>query len=489
MKFKNLLICILVMSFILCPITVFAESFEEELIITDMTDEELEDLMGIQTYASTTETLNIAKWQKIIDTSKNDINGYSVSYYAPVYNGILYNNYMIIKGQTSSSSASNKYRLIYYTDDITWVNKPIKFSDGILIMIESTATDIDTLNEYLYNPNAERTAVSATVRTSTEGTQMYWSDRAQTTYTTNENHHDTYYIWYQNMYNNEPPILTENGACAQHQYNMISSAASCTRPGGITYVCKNCYYSYFEETTEKLNHDFNDENICNTCGTEYSPDIDNPSDSGGSGGSGGSGTDTGFFSGLFSDLFDFFTDKFSSLTTALDTIKDLLMIPDAGFIAEIDNILMENLEDNKFFTSVRYIERTLTSLYSEDYSSKTGFKELGLTNLHLRQPTQTIYADFGNEIIGGWNQEYTTYTSKIDWGLESVDVMPMGWFFGQQVGTTGDGTPLYTKGVKAYSDAIISAFLWVAFAFMLWQRLPDIVSGDFASTNCAANPC
>lgn len=187
---------------------------------------------------------------------------------------------------------------------------------------------------------------------------------------------------------------------------------------------------------------------------------------------------TGFFAGLWQDI----KDLFGSIPETLKKILEIFYIPnkDISFLAEIDNILMENLEDNGFFTSIRYIERELTSIYSEDYTDPNGFYNLGLTKMTLRQPTIELNKDFGNDTTGNFNQSYHIQAGKIDWGLDNIDVMPMGWFFGQEYEIYGTGG-YYSTGVKAYTDPLISAFLWIGFAFMLWQRLPDLISGELAT--------
>ena len=74
----------------------------------------------------------------------------------------------------------------------------------------------------------------------------------------------------------------------------------------------------------------------------------------------------------------------------------------------------------------------------------------------------------------------------MDWGIQDVSLIgDMKWFFGShyQSGKNGigyinvDGSP----AVKSYSDALISAFLWISFAFTIWHRFPDLIAGEVAT--------
>lgn len=147
--------------------------------------------------------------------------------------------------------------------------------------------------------------------------------------------------------------------------------------------------------------------------------------------------------------------------------------PDYSFIADMNNKLAHKLEDNGFYTSLCRIQRELSSLYNQDYSDPAEFRKINPAKITLRKPV--IASDDG--------MSYTY--SKIDWGLDNVSIIgDMKWFFGTHYNTGKVGVWLNVDGsyaVKHYSDAIISAFLWIGFAFMLWQRLPSIISGDFAT--------
>jgi hypothetical protein len=121
-------------------------------------------------------------------------------------------------------------------------------------------------------------------------------------------------------------------------------------------------------------------------------------------------------------------------------------------------------------------------LYNEDYSSRTGFYELGLLELKSNYTTDTRYKNHGNAIIGDWEQGFSFNTGPkingnyINWGLKNVQIMNFDWYFGKNL---GDG--YYTKGLKPTIDKFISAFLWLGFAWALYLNLPNIVSGELTS--------
>lgn len=151
---------------------------------------------------------------------------------------------------------------------------------------------------------------------------------------------------------------------------------------------------------------------------------------------------------------------------------------------EAGELINEKCEDNEFFTSVVAIKNTLQDLYNEDYSSRTGFYELGLLELKSDYATNTRYKNHGNSIIGDWEQGFTyVETTKIgkdefviNWGFDDVQVLNFDWFFGKDL---GDG--YYTKGLKPTTDKFISAFLWLGFAWALYLNLPNVISGELTS--------
>ena len=76
-------------------------------------------------------------------------------------------------------------------------------------------------------------------------------------------------------------------------------------------------------------------------------------------------------------------------------------------------------------------------------------------SIKLGKTKETAYIDFGNEVIGPWEQEYEFSTGKIDlglentkpieidWGLDNVKVINLDWYFGRDL-----GGGYYTKGMK-----------------------------------------
>lgn len=148
-------------------------------------------------------------------------------------------------------------------------------------------------------------------------------------------------------------------------------------------------------------------------------------------------------------------------------------------------LINENLKNNKFYTSLLSVRDTIKEILNEDYSSRTGFYELGLTTITLGKTEEQIYIDHGNEVIGPWEQEVGKITGsidiglentkpiEIDWGLNNVKVINLDWYFGRDL-----GNGYYTKGMKPYIDGIISAFLWLAYAWALYKNLPHWISGE-----------
>lgn len=150
--------------------------------------------------------------------------------------------------------------------------------------------------------------------------------------------------------------------------------------------------------------------------------------------------------------------------------------PDYSFLADMNNKLAHKLEDNGFYTSVCAITRELTSIFNEDYSDPAKFHEINPLKLTLRK---TVHASEDD----GFNGSYSY--GSIDWGVQDMSLVgDMRWFFGTHPSTGKGGGFINidgSKAVKAYSDAIISAFLWVGFGFMLWQQLPNIISGEMGT--------
>lgn len=188
-----------------------------------------------------------------------------------------------------------------------------------------------------------------------------------------------------------------------------------------------------------------------------------------------------WFGTLFEKLENWFSETISSIKdipTAIEALGKFVnfeykLMNGSLFVEKTLELTNKALADNKFYTSVISIKNTLEDLYNEDYASRTGFYELGLTNLTIRKTTDTVYKDFGNETIGPWEQGTQIQTGNIDWGIQNAKVLNLDWYFGKDM---GNGT--YTKGLKPTIDAFISAFLWLAFAWGLYLNLPNIISGE-----------
>lgn len=172
----------------------------------------------------------------------------------------------------------------------------------------------------------------------------------------------------------------------------------------------------------------------------------------------------------------------SGITSTLEKLLALISNPLGDkwkiIFPNAHETIMNNLQNNKFFVSVTAIRNTLTSLFEEDYSSRTGFYELGLFDITVGVPSQDVYTDYGNPATGEWRVG-EIQTGKIDWGLKNANLLNLDWFFGKE--WEENGNTYYTKGVKEYSDTIIGAFMWLVFGWWLWHNLPDMVMGDIGT--------
>lgn len=183
-----------------------------------------------------------------------------------------------------------------------------------------------------------------------------------------------------------------------------------------------------------------------------------------------------WFQNVISDMSSGFTSLIEKADIIIENINPFNIIKLNNGTLLFDKageLINENLKNNKFYTSILSVRNTLTDLFNEDYTSRTGFYELGLTNLTLHETTETAYIDFGNEVIGPWEQEYEIQTGSIDWGLDNAKILNFDWYFGRDL-----GGGYYTKGLKPKIDALISAFLWVMFGFALYRSMPNWISGE-----------
>ena len=145
-----------------------------------------------------------------------------------------------------------------------------------------------------------------------------------------------------------------------------------------------------------------------------------------------------------------------------------------SFFEKAINQLDKELKNNMFYEQIVEIINQIKAIFEEDYSrGQEGLNELGVFNMTLRTPYVEVSKDYGNEIIGSWEQSYKKYTSNIDYGINNMRTMNLDWFFGQQY---SDG--YYRKGVKVYTDALIGGFLWLMFIIYLWRNLPNLIAGE-----------
>lgn len=158
----------------------------------------------------------------------------------------------------------------------------------------------------------------------------------------------------------------------------------------------------------------------------------------------------------------------------LDFLNPFKMLEVDIIIGTVDTILDDALADNDFYISVCEIQNELTKLLAQDYSDPSGFAEVNPLKFTMRR-------------VPIANAEGTSYTwSEVDWGIQDVSLIgDMKWFFGNHYssGRNGigyvnvDGSP----AVKSFSDALISAILWISFAFTIWHRFPDLIAGEIAT--------
>lgn len=145
-----------------------------------------------------------------------------------------------------------------------------------------------------------------------------------------------------------------------------------------------------------------------------------------------------------------------------------------SFFEKAINQLDKELKSNMFYEQIVEIINQIKAIFEEDYSKgQEGLDELGVFNMTLRTPYVTVSKDYGNEVIGSWEQSYNKYTSNIDYGINNMRTMNLDWFFGKEY---SDG--YYRKGVKVYTDALIGGFLWLMFVIYLWRNLPNLIAGE-----------
>ena len=338
-----------------------------------------------------------------------------------------YNNVMIL-GDRKTKEESSRLILLYYADGgITQIgNAQIRGT-----FVYNVYNNIEDIEEILFNgcPDNNNITGFSFISGGYLGSLAYYFLYVS----------DQYVKIYQEQ---TPPLTleeyynewsTENH---EHNYSSITTAATCTKDGSITYTCK-CGETY-TEIIRATGHKLNDDSICDVCGIDLS---DN-------------------------------NISIPGIDKIIEFVDNMLH-PDIDFLAEVNNKLAVKLENNGFYTSLCRIQRELSSLYNQNYNDPAEFNRINPAKITLRRP-----------VIASEDGGSYTY-SKIDWGLDNVSVIgDLKWFFGTHYNTGKVGDWINVDGsyaVKHYSDLLISAFLWIGFAFMLWQRLPDIISGEFST--------
>lgn len=435
-KHLAVILLVIVMMFGMC-IPVFAAT-EEDIYILDMSEEEIKEILD--SFYGTSTNMNIARWNIQIDNSQSENYGYSVKYYYPIYESENYNKYNIMK-------FGSVYYLIYYSDSTTFSGTDYRaLTNGNIIVLVSD--NYDDIKSYLFSKNTDRTEVTATIYNTQSATYTWLGGYYPVNYEFNyTNHSDPYYIWYKATYNTEPPLLDNDGYCVVHNYTSISKESTCIEPGSITYVCTVCNYSYVEEIPT-ISHQYDTDNICTVCGTEKP-------------------------TGNTVDM----TETNNKLDEFMDLYKNSLN-PDVSFLDSIQVTILENLEKNSMYNSLLYITNTLQSLFTEDYTKYSSYKEN--TVLKIKSDTTYVPTPDGNS--------YTQ--SKIDWGLDNAQILDLSWYFGNHpYANESSGYFVNVDGsyaVKHYSDMVISGFLWLVFGWYVFHNLPDLISGETGQATAIA---
>lgn len=343
-----------------------------------------------------------------------------------------YEKVMIISNKTLNPV---KYFLIYYTGSLTISNAQIR---GNLVVKDYYS--INEINNVLFRGyplvNVFRvlsndyigSLAAWEINVNDEYTKIY---KNQTTPSTLQNHYNEWL---------EMPC--------SHIYITEIIEPTCVKGGTVINTCEICYEEIITETAPYGHNYVNGE--CERCGLEeYKTTIGN------------------WFEKVIEALNPFNWIKASNGTLFFDKAGELIN---------------ENLKDNKFYTSILSVRDSLIDLFNEDYTSRTGFYELGLTNITLGKTEEIVYIDQGNSIIGPWEQEVGKIKGTIDFGLDNVKVLNFDWYFGRDL---GDGK--YTKGMKPTIDNLISAFLWVMFVWALYKNMPNWISGELTQIGNLTN--
>lgn len=171
----------------------------------------------------------------------------------------------------------------------------------------------------------------------------------------------------------------------------------------------------------------------------------------------------------------------SGLISKLDSFMELYknsLNPDVSFLDSVQLTILENLEENSMYNSLLYITKTLESLFTEDYTKYSSYKEN--TVLKIKSDTTYVPTPDGNS--------YTQ--SKIDWGLDNAQILDLSWYFGNHpYANESSGYFVNVDGsyaVKHYSDTVISGFLWLVFGWYVFHNLPDLFAGETGQATAIA---
>lgn len=345
----------------------------------------------------------------------------TIEYYAP---DSIYQFAMIIS--TCKSNAYNVvgYNLIFYEAGTTFTynNSAKTWSADQPFLYKKLSTYEEAKNELFLNKEATDYNMANTFANFTYGTVMMYQEIMYSE-ESNSSLENTYYNWYYEQNGEYPTIKDESE-------EDINSSGALSWLKGI-----------FEGIGE----------LIDTIGS--------------------------WFQNVISDMGSGFTSLIEKADIIIENINPFNIIKLNNGTLLFDKageLINENLKNNKFYTSILSVRNTLKDLFNEDYTSRTGFYELGLTNINVGKVNQQVYIDHGNEVIGPWEQEAGVLQgSGIDYGINNAKVLNLDWYFGKDL-----GNGYYTKGMKPYIDGIISAFLWLMFAWALYLNMPNWISGE-----------
>ncbi len=458
------------------------ESGFENIDLDELTDEELEALYENPYFMEWyQQTIGGTSTYGTVNLSMVEMDG--MKFYIPIYSPALTNI-------TALLSNDNKTINIYYTT--------------------SPAEDVRRYNSYLYFETK-----GLTYRTTIANNEATEEAAINIIYNLIFNGIDEFgNKAYTNLIKYKDETTDFDGSDATYTSKVIiyttSMATTTNSKGQNSSYLKELsfaydYYKTMDIYTPEGNTGGNTEDGGNTGGDSGNTGGDNTD--GDSGNTGGDNDNSGIL-GWLEDIWEGITSIPEKLGEVISTVsgylEDILeglslrgildslgIMSNGEFLMTIGNNIAEKMDGNQFYTSLIYIKNELVEIFGADYDSYRGFVNTHPFRLTLRKTVNPN--GFGETSSDSF--EHFGY-NEIDYGVNNMSIIgDMKWFFGTSENNNNtvvntyhwanaDGSP----AVKYYSDLIIGAFMWVAFAYYLWLRLPDLISGDLISiTHSAGN--